>query len=181
MGIMKSVDLVLSNYKLSDAQKNAVVEIYGGGTNPINARTLKSLEKRGLIEMRLDGWSLSDTLTDEIRVAVRTPEPREEIQPDETVALTGSYSGGHSQEEIMAAFGEEDTQEVQESVEPEVFIPRFNRKMLRDLRRSQARANRRRMYDQGKRTRKYGADDPQYFRRKYLRVLSKTENTVNAA
>lgn len=144
MGIMKSLDIVLSEYKLSDPQKNAIVEIYGGGTNPINVRTLASLEKRGLIEMRLDGWSVSDSLADEINQAVRGSEPREEVTAGEDLG----------------------------EVEAELFVPKFNRKMIRDLRKGQARANRRAMYNQGKRRKMYGADDEGYFRRKAEKAYS---------
>lgn len=155
MGFMKSVDIVLSEYKLSDAQKNAVVNIMSGGTEKIQVRTYASLEKKGLIHTTLDGWALDESFHDKLKAAYSQPEPleldEEPVQWDE-----------HLDQE--------------QSDEP--AIPFFNRKALRNLRRNQARVNRRMMREQGKRRRKYGADDPKYFRRGYLRMLAETSDTA---
>jgi hypothetical protein len=49
MGYMKSVDVVLTARKLSEAQKNAVVELLSGGFNTAKPNTIKSLENKGLV------------------------------------------------------------------------------------------------------------------------------------
>jgi len=49
MSNMSDLDIVLSEYKLSDAQKNAVLEVIGEGYTLAKANTIKSLENKGLI------------------------------------------------------------------------------------------------------------------------------------
>lgn len=160
MGFMKSVDIVLSEYKLSDAQKNAVVNIMSGGTEKIQVRTYASLEKKGLIHTTLDGWALDESFHDKLKAAYSQPEPRE-------------IDGDFTPENVSRAI-----QDIESTESDEPAIPFFNRKALRDLRRNQARVNRRMMREQGKRRRKYGADDPKYFRRGYLRMLAETSDTA---
>lgn len=68
MSNMSDLDIILTNHKLSEAQKNAVLELVGEGKF-VGAKpnTIKSLVNKGLVEERLDGYSLSDSLADEIR------------------------------------------------------------------------------------------------------------------
>lgn len=49
MSKMADLDIILTDYKLSDAQKNAVVELLGGGFTTAKANTIKSLETKGLV------------------------------------------------------------------------------------------------------------------------------------
>lgn len=78
MGYMKSVDIVLSEYKLSDAQKNAVVELLSGGFNTAKPNTIKSLENKNLIIKPNDGaWELEPVFAAELKAAYSQPEPRD--------------------------------------------------------------------------------------------------------
>lgn len=58
MSNMGDLDIVLSEYKLSDPQKNAVLEVISGETTNAKLNTLKSLEKKGLIFQGENGWYL---------------------------------------------------------------------------------------------------------------------------
>jgi hypothetical protein len=79
MGYMKSVDVVFNEYKLSDAQKNAVVELISGGFNTAKPNTIKSLVGRGLVEVDdLGVYSLEAAFHSAIRDAYSQPEPRVE-------------------------------------------------------------------------------------------------------
>lgn len=49
MSAMADLDIELSQFKLSDAQKNAVVEVFDKGYTTAKANTIKSLENKGLI------------------------------------------------------------------------------------------------------------------------------------
>lgn len=83
MGIMKSLDIVLSEYKLSDAQKNAVVELLSPESGIITAKanTLKSLEKRGLVTSYAGGgWQLADAFRMELNLKTGTA-PEVKILP----------------------------------------------------------------------------------------------------
>lgn len=177
--------------KLSDAQIKVLESVHTGNTLPKGTRqtTVDILEtKENMIYLDQGVWRLTEIGSAAIGVEhKRSPN---EILPGETAEVTGSYAGGHSQEQILELLGEEvqesdevthvldsdgilKTSPLGEHVEAPT-IPFFNRKALRDLRRQQARYNRRMMREQGKRRRKYGADDPQYFRRRYLRMLADT-------
>jgi hypothetical protein len=153
MGFMKSLDIVLDKYKLTDPQKNAVVDLLSEA-DAIKTVTAKALERKGLVHWTENGlWELDESFHTELKAAYSQPEPREveEILPGETIEITGSYAGGHSQAEILELLGEEDTKSVEAPV-----IPFFNRKARREFRRNIARYNRRLMRLHGKRARKYG-------------------------
>lgn len=85
MGYMKSVDAVFNEYKLSDAQKNAVVELLTGGFYTAKPNTIKSLENKGLIiRDTADSGKVIFHFEHEFHVKVKEahsqPEPRETIQ-----------------------------------------------------------------------------------------------------
>lgn len=81
MGYMKSVDIVLTAHKLSDAQKNAVVELLSGGFYTAKGNTISSLVKRGLVEVDDRGvFSFEETFHADLREAYSQSEPRE-IEP----------------------------------------------------------------------------------------------------
>lgn len=173
--------------KLSTAQVQALHEINAKvAVDLITAKsvTITSLDKRGLIYKGsyiggVPAWYLTEAGKAAIGISDNEDLPRldgvEDIAPGESIEVTGSYAGGHSQEQILELLGED----VPESDEAPI-IPFLNRKALRDLRRQQARYNRRMMREQGKRRRKYGADDPKYFRRRYLRMLADTSELAAA-
>lgn len=67
MSAMADLDITLSQYKLSDAQKNAVVELLDGPTTA-KVNTLKSLEKRGILtpDTSVEGlWQFTDQFVKE--------------------------------------------------------------------------------------------------------------------
>lgn len=103
MSTMTDLDITLSEYKLSDAQKNAVLEVIETSF-PVNAKknTLASLLKKGLVELiegTEDNYTLSEDFARELGVGA-TPEvtqTEEEIQADqqyfddEFFAMFGKY------------------------------------------------------------------------------------------
>lgn len=77
MGYMKSVDIVLTAHKLSDAQKNAVVELLSGGFTTAKPNTIKSLENRGLIINKGDFYLFEESFRAELKEAYSKPEARD--------------------------------------------------------------------------------------------------------
>lgn len=149
--------------KLSDAQIKVLESVHTTGELPKGTRqtTLTKLrEELGFLLITRIGEETNYTLTTEGR---------------EAIGIKSEADGDFTPENIARAIEEIDS----ESDEAPT-IPFFNRKALRDLRRQQARYNRRMMREQGKRRRKYGADDPQYFRRRYLRMLADTSDLAAA-
>lgn len=59
MSKMADLDIVLTDYKLSDAQKNAVVELLDGGATVAKTVTFKALERKGLVTKVDDFWQLT--------------------------------------------------------------------------------------------------------------------------
>jgi hypothetical protein len=82
MGYMKSVDVVLTAHKLSDAQKNAVVELLSGGFTTAKPNTIKSLENKGLVINKGDFYLFEESFKAELKAAYSTPEVREVSQED---------------------------------------------------------------------------------------------------
>lgn len=78
MGYMKSVDIVLTAHKLSDAQKNAVVELLSGGFTTAKPNTIKSLENKGLVIKVGGDYSFSADFETALRASYNIPEAREE-------------------------------------------------------------------------------------------------------
>jgi hypothetical protein len=78
MGYMKSVDVVLTAHKLSEAQKNAVVELLSGGFNTAKPNTIKSLENKGLVINKGDFYLFEESFRAELKAAYSQPEAREE-------------------------------------------------------------------------------------------------------
>lgn len=77
MSNMSNLDIVLSEHKLSDAQKNAVVELLSPESGLITAKpnTLKSLERKGLVTSYAGGgWQLADEFRAELNVKTGTAE-----------------------------------------------------------------------------------------------------------
>lgn len=148
MGYMNSVDIVLTAHKLSDAQKNAVVELLSGGFTTAKPNTIKSLENKGLIKF-WDGWELEESFKAELKAAYSQPEPREAELPEweqELLAEMSEDKAAIIREEMETEFSESD----------ETPIPFFNRKARREFNRNIARYNRRLMREHGKRVRKFG-------------------------
>lgn len=137
MGYMNSVDIVLTAHKLSDAQKNAVVELLSGGFTTAKPNTIKSLENKGLIKF-WDGWELEESFKAELKAAYSQPEPRE-------------ADGDFTPENIARAI-----EDIESSESDEDPVPFFNRAARREVRRNVARYNRRLMREHGKRVRKFG-------------------------
>jgi hypothetical protein len=82
MGYMKSVDVVLTARKLSDAQKNAVVELLSGGFTTAKPNTIKSLENKGLVINKGDFYLFEESFKAALKAAYSTPEVREVSQED---------------------------------------------------------------------------------------------------
>ena len=78
MSYMKNLDLSERFSKLSEPQKNAVINIMSGGTETIRPATYKALESRGLIIKSDEVWELEKGFKTEIMEAIDRPEPREE-------------------------------------------------------------------------------------------------------
>lgn len=78
MSNMSNLDIVLSEYKLSDAQKNAVVELLSGGATVAKAVTFKALKRKGLVTKVDEVWQLDDSFKAELKEAYSQPEAREE-------------------------------------------------------------------------------------------------------
>lgn len=160
--------------KLSDAQIKVLESVHTTGELPKGTRqtTLTKLrEELGFLLITRIGEETNYTLTTEGREAIG-------VKVGEQVAEWEKELLAEMPEEKAAVIREEMEDEFTESDEP--AVPFFNRKALRDLRRQQARYNRRMMREQGKRRRKYGADDPKYFRRRYLPMLADTSELAAA-
>lgn len=78
MGYMKSVDIVLTAHKLSDAQKNGVVELLSGGFTTAKPNTIKALVNKGLVIDEGGSYSFEESFHAELREAYALPEAREE-------------------------------------------------------------------------------------------------------
>lgn len=77
MAVMASLDIVLDEYKLSDAQKNAVIELLSGGFVDAKPNTIKSLEKKGLIIFS-NGWAFEESFHAKLREGYSQPNYRTE-------------------------------------------------------------------------------------------------------
>lgn len=162
--------------KLSVPQIQALHEINAKvAVDLITAKsvTITSLDKRGLIYKGsyiggVPAWYLTEAGKAAIGLSDNENLPRLDGVEEST-----EVDADFTPENIARAI-----EEIESSESDEPAIPFFNRKALRDLRRNQARVNRRMMREQGKRRRKYGADDPKYFRRGYLRMLAETSDTA---
>lgn len=156
--------------KLSDAQITALKDLHEFNAFQAGTRktTVQALVKAEMVFESVPFLNGTDSGVYELTDAGRKAIGVEDIAP-------GESDGDFTPENIARAIEEIDS----ESDEAPT-IPFFNRKALRDLRRQQARYNRRMMREQGKRRRKYGADDPQYFRRRYLRMLADTSDLAAA-
>lgn len=81
MAVMATLDIVMGEYKLSDAQKNAVIELLSGGFTTAKPNTVKSLEKKGLITFN-EGWEFEPGFHEKLREGYSQPNYRsvEELQ-----------------------------------------------------------------------------------------------------
>lgn len=79
MSNMSNLDIVLTAHKLSDAQKNAVVELLTGGATVAKAVTFNALERKGLVTKVDEVWQLADSFKAELKAAYSQPEPREDV------------------------------------------------------------------------------------------------------
>lgn len=138
--------------KLSDAQITALRDLaeYGHFQTGTRKATVQVLVKNELVFEHVAFLSGTDSGVYELTNTGR-----------ETIGLTAEQDGDFTPENIARAI-----EDIESTESDGPVVPFFNRKALRNLRRNQARANRRKMYDQGKRRRKYGADDPKYMARK---------------
>lgn len=150
MSYMKNLDLSERFSKLSDAQKNAVINIMSGGTEKIHPSTYKALQSRELIIKNGEAWELESSFKAELLAAIDRPEPREAELPEWEQELLAEMS-----EDKAALIREEMETEFSESDEAPI-IPFFNRKARREFNRNIARYNRRLMREHGKRVRKFG-------------------------
>lgn len=75
MSKMADLDIVLTDYKLSDAQKNAVVELLGGGFTTAKANTIKSLETKGLVINKGDFYIFEE----EFKAKLKGTDPLSDI------------------------------------------------------------------------------------------------------
>lgn len=172
--------------KLSTAQITALRDLsqFGHFQPGTRKATVQVLVKNALVFEHVAFLSGTDSgvyeLTDTGREAIGVKvEDDGDFTPENIARAIEDIESTESDEitHILDSDGVLKTSPEGEAVEAPV-IPFFNRKALRDLRRNQARANRRMMREQGKRRRKYGADDPKYFRRGYLRMLAETSDTA---
>lgn len=133
--------------KLSDAQIKVLESVHITGELPKGTRQVtitKLREELGFLLVTRIGEETNYTLTTEGRKAIGVED-----------------DGDFTPENIARAI-----EDIESTESDDPVVPFFNRKALRDMRRNQARVNRRKMREQGKRRRKYGADDPKYFARK---------------
>ncbi len=89
MSNMSNLDIVLSEHKLSDAQKNAVVELMEGAFKTTKPNTIKSLEKRGVIEASANvegGWEFTDKFAGELGVFLaKNTDASESVESAESI------------------------------------------------------------------------------------------------
>lgn len=81
MSAMADLDIVLTKHKLSDAQKNAVVELLGGGDNVVKPVTFKALERKGLVSKVDEVWQLDAEFKAEL-MATREPSFHDKLMSD---------------------------------------------------------------------------------------------------
>lgn len=118
MGYMASVDIVLNEYKLSDAQKNAVVELLSGGFYTAKANTIGSLVKKGIVVVNESGsHELEETFHAKVREAYSQPEARTEDELSFHESLMSDVAELESFAEILG----QDPAELHESVEETLY------------------------------------------------------------
>lgn len=125
MGYMKSVDIVLTAYKLSDAQKNAVVELLSGGFSTAKPNTIKSLENKGLVINKGDFYLFEESFKAELKAAYSTPESREvkSVAASQGVVLSDEEALQVSQEESLESLLQGDPWKMGDAItEDEAFI-----------------------------------------------------------
>lgn len=160
--------------KLSDAQVKVLKSVHTTGELPKGTRqaTITKLrEELGFLLVTKIGEETNYTLTTDGR---------------EAIGADGDFTPDNIARAISEINAELDTnpwdETAPESDDDAVWFTVPNRKDRRDVHRAMARLNRKRMRDQGKRRKAYGADDSQYFRRKYVRMVAETSDTAyNAA
>lgn len=119
MSATSDLDIVLTAHKLSDAQKNAVVELLGGGFTSAKSNTVKSLEKKGLVVQDGDDYTFSPVFEAELKAA-REPSFHEQLMTDDVKKLAASQG--------IALTDEEANQVAQEDPNPWTLGPEtFNK------------------------------------------------------
>lgn len=155
MSYMKNLDLSERFSKLSEAQKNAVINIMSGGTEKIHPATYKALESRELIVKSDEAWELEKGFKTEIMEAINRPEPREtdgDFTPENIARAIQEIDDEYDNHPMMTPEQEQSV----ESVEEDAPVPFFNRAARRAFRRNIARFNRSVMRLHGKRTKRFG-------------------------
>lgn len=115
MSAMSDLDIVLTDYKLSDAQKNAVVELLDGEFVNAKPNTIKSLATKNIVEF-VNGWQFTEMFIRESgifgeqpanvdRDAVANIQKAEEVKKlaaSQGIVLTDEEAAQVAQEELQA-------------------------------------------------------------------------------
>lgn len=113
MSAMADLDIKLSEFKLSDAQKNGVLELMEGPFKLTKANTIKSLEKKDIIKADKSvegGWQFTDVFVTKSGIFGEQPDglDREAVkeinQVDEIVTLLDSSPWDKSPETYSSDF-----------------------------------------------------------------------------
>lgn len=85
MSKMADLDIVLTDYKLSDAQKNCVVEIMADGTTTARKNTVTALENKLFIHGKGDGtYELMNVLKEALGLSDQVEENVGPVLPETT-------------------------------------------------------------------------------------------------
>jgi hypothetical protein len=120
MSKMADLDIVLTDYKLSDAQKNAVVELLDGEFVNAKPNTIKSLATKNIVEF-VDGWQFTEKFIRESGIFGEQPanvdrEAVANIQKAEDVKKLAASQG-------IVLTDEEAAQVAREDVDPWTLGP----------------------------------------------------------
>lgn len=106
MSAIADLDIKLSEYKLSDAQKNAVLELMEGPLEMAKPNTIKSLEKKGIIQHDtsvLGLWSFTEEFAQDMGWA---GENEHTSMFDVGVQMLEDISEAQAVQEVMFSGGE---------------------------------------------------------------------------
>lgn len=143
--------------KLSTAQITALKDLHEFNAFQAGTRktTVQALVKAEMVFESVPFLNGTDSGVYELTDAGRKAIGVEDIAPGESIEVTERHKAEAREE--FEAISEEIADKAMDLESDEApIIPFFNRKALRDLRRQQARYNRRTMREQGRRIRKFG-------------------------
>ena len=110
MAVMASLDIVLDEYKLSDPQKNAVIELLSDGFTTAKPNTVTSLVRKGLVvsgDFSQSRWALEESFHAKLREGYSVVEYRTEDEVEDLRSLAASQGIPLTNEDAVEAIQNE--------------------------------------------------------------------------